>query len=77
MSIINSTFAFVFVHVPKSAGTSVTAALSQLSSTIDVEIGGSVFGEAIQGPHQKRHGLSRHSTALEIRSIVGAQQWLR
>src|SRR5947207_9305724 len=77
MAVINTTFGFVFVHVPKSAGTSVTSVLSKLCTVLDIEIGGSAFGEAIQPAYLKRHGLSKHSSAREIRCALGEQQWLR
>ncbi len=77
MAIINTTFGFIFVHVPKSAGTSVTSVLSSLSTPFDIEVGGSVFGEEIQGPYRKRYGISKHSTAKELRSIVGEVTWAR
>lgn len=77
MSIINSSHGFVFVHVPKSAGTSVTSVLSGLCSVLDIEVGGSAFGEAVQPAFQARHGLSKHSTAAEIRALLGEQQWMR
>lgn len=77
MSIINTTFGFVFVHVPKSAGTSVTSVLSRLSTPLDIEVGGSQFGEAVQSAFQKRHGISKHSTARELRASLGEQTWMR
>ena len=77
MSIINTTFGFIFVHVPKSAGTSVTSVLSRLSTLLDVEVGGSAFGESIQSAYRKRHGISKHSTALELRTRLGEQLWLK
>jgi Sulfotransferase family len=77
MSIINTTFGFIFVHVPKCAGTSVTSVLSRLCTVLDIEIGGSVFGEAIQPAYQKRHGITKHSTARELRALLGEQLWLK
>jgi len=77
MAIINTTFGFAFVHVPKSAGTSVTSVLSKLCTLLDVEIGGSAFGEAIQSAYLNRHGISKHSTAQELRALLGEQLWLR
>jgi Sulfotransferase family len=69
--IINNTFRFVFVHIPKSAGTTVTSVLSSYSSYCDIEIGGTALGEAIQPFFTKRYGLQKHSTLSEIRSVVG------
>lgn len=77
MCIINSTFGYVFVHVPKSAGTSVTMVLSRLCTVLDIEVGGSEFGEAVQFAYMRRHGLTKHSSAREIRSMLGEQQWAR
>ncbi len=77
MTIINNSYRFVFVHVPKAAGTSVTAALGVLTNYCDQEIGGTVFGEEIQGAYLKRFGLAKHSTAAEIRSLIGAVTWNR
>jgi hypothetical protein len=69
--IINNTFQFVFVHIPKSAGTTVTSLLSRYSSYCDIELGGTPLGEAIQPHFQKRYGLQKHSTFSEIRTVVG------
>jgi hypothetical protein len=77
MSIINTTFGFIFVHIPKCAGTSVTSVLSRLCTVLDIEIGGSAFGEAIQAAYQKRHGITKHSTASELRALLGEELWLK
>jgi len=77
MSIINNSYRFIFVHVPKAAGTSVTSALSTLTNYCDLEIGGTDFGEAIQPAYMKRFELSKHSPAAEIRTLVGAVTWSR
>jgi Sulfotransferase family len=69
--IINNTFQFIFVHIPKSAGTTVTSVLSRFSSYCDIELGGTPLGEAIQPFFQKRYGLQKHSTFSEIRTVVG------
>jgi len=69
--IINNTFNFVFVHIPKSAGTTLTSVLSAYSSYCDIEVGGTQLGEAVQPFFQARFGLSKHSTIREIKSVVG------
>lgn len=73
--IVNHTHKFIFVHVPKSAGTSVTELFSQYSSYRDLEVGGTQLGEALQNEFKKRFGLTKHATASEIRSIIGAELW--
>lgn len=75
MSIINNSYGFIFVHVPKAAGTSVTNALSRLTNYCDQEIGGTSFGEQVQPAYRDRFGLAKHSTALEIRALVGQVTW--
>jgi hypothetical protein len=73
--IVNHTYKFIFVHVPKNAGTSVTQALSTLSSWRDLELGGTQLGEAIAPHYMKRFGLRKHSTASQIRKVVGEEIW--
>lgn len=75
MSIINNSYGFIFVHVPKAAGTSVTAALSGLTNYCDLEIGGTNFGERIQPAYGERFGILKHSTASELRQVVGSILW--
>jgi hypothetical protein len=70
--IINHTHRFIFVHVPKTAGTSVSTALSKYSTYRDLEIGGTPLGEAVQPFMSDRFGLRKHSTAANIRDVVGA-----
>jgi hypothetical protein len=75
MAIINNSFQFIFVHVPKAAGTSVTSVLSPFTNYCDLEIGGTQFGEQIQPAYQRRFGLAKHTSAAKIRNIVGTVVW--
>ncbi len=75
MAIINNSKKFIFVHVPKAAGTSVTNALSQYTTYKDLEIGGTHFGESLQPAYQRRFGLSKHTPASGIRSVIGQETW--
>lgn len=75
MAIINHSHKFIFVHIPKTAGTSLTSALARYTHYCDLEIGGTAFGEQIQPAYRKRFGLSKHSTAKEIRNLVGTVAW--
>lgn len=77
MTIINHTYRFIFVHVPKAGGTSVTSALSALTNYCDQEVGGTAFGEKVQSAYRDRFGLAKHSTSAEIRNLVGAVTWGR
>ncbi|MGF1774963.1 sulfotransferase family protein [Vibrio wakamikoensis] len=75
MAIINNSKNFVFVHVPKAAGTSVTNALSKYTTYLDLEIGGTHFGEIIQPAYKKRFGLGKHSPASGMRTVIGEDKW--
>jgi hypothetical protein len=70
--IINQSVGFTFIHIPKSAGTSVTQFLSPLNGPFDLEIGGTCFGEAIQSAFVRRHRLRKHSTLQEAWSAISA-----
>lgn len=69
--IVNNTHEFIFVHVPKAAGSSLTRMLSALSKYNDIEIGGTPLGEAIQPFMNRRYGLYKHAPAWRIRDVVG------
>lgn len=73
--IINNTFKFIFIHIPKSAGTSITSFLSKLTNWCDLEIGGTFFGEKIQPFYRERFGLSKHAPASLVRKILGQTEW--
>jgi hypothetical protein len=75
MTIINHTYGFIFVHVPKNAGTSVSAYLSHLSTYRDQEIGSTPLGQAIAPLYRARFGISKHSTAKQIAAVVGPDTW--
>lgn len=75
MAIINHSRKFIFVHVPKAAGTSVTNMLSKYTSYRDLEIGGTTFGEKIQSAFKKRFGISKHATSSNLQAIVGEEEW--
>lgn len=77
MAIINNSFQFIFIHIPKSAGTSITSLLSHYTNYCDLEVGGTNFGETIQPAYRKRFGLTKHSSAKEIRNLVGTVTWSR
>ena len=75
MTIINHSYEFIFVHIPKTAGTSITNAMGEFTSYCDLEIGGTGFGESIQTAYQRRFGIAKHSTAAEIQQVVGQVTW--
>lgn len=75
MSIINNTYKFIYVHIPKTAGTSVSVALSQYTKWCDFELGGTEYGEKIQSIYFDRFGIAKHSSAENIYKLVGPKVW--
>ena len=73
--IISNSRRFIFVHVLKTSGTTICAALDPFLQWNDVILGGTDFGERMNGPYRERFGLRKHSTAREIRAVVGDATW--
>lgn len=73
--IISNSHKFIFVHIMKTAGTSICAALDPTLRWNDVILGGTGFGEQINGPYKDRFGLLKHATARQIRAVVGDEVW--
>jgi hypothetical protein len=68
--IINNSHGFVFVHIPKNAGTSIARYYSQLSGINDVEIGGTDMGEALLPIFVERHRVGKHAPYRKIRGLL-------
>lgn len=75
--ILNHEHRFLFIHVPKAAGTTITRALAPLTTFRDIEIGGTRYGEAIQERFAARFDLRKHSTAAAIKAKCPAHLWRR
>jgi hypothetical protein len=73
--IISQSRRFIFVHVMKAGGTSITNDLCRYLDWRDVVLGGTLLGEAIHLQYKKYLGIEKHSTAREILAVVGAETW--
>jgi hypothetical protein len=73
--IISNSHKFIFVHILKTAGTSICAALDPTLRWNDVILGGTGFGEKVNAPYKERFGLRKHSSASQIRAVVGDDVW--
>jgi hypothetical protein len=73
--IISNSRKFIFVHIHKTAGTSITEALSPSLAWNDIVLGSTPIGLALNQPFHERFGLYKHSTAREIRAVVGDRVW--
>ena len=73
--ILNHQHRFLFIHVPKTAGTTVTRTLSPLTTFRDIELGGTKYGEALQGLFASRFDLRKHSTGAQIKAKCPGHVW--
>jgi len=73
--IVSNSRRFIFVHVPKAAGTSVTHELSRFTNFRDIEVGGTKYGEKQQNLYASRFDLRKHSTGADIRAKAGPEVW--
>jgi len=75
MTVINNTHKFIFVHIPKNAGTTANSMLSSFTYWNDIELGGTVYGEALATLYIKRFGIGKHARANQVRNLVGEKTW--
>lgn len=74
MLILNSRRA-VFIHLHKCAGSSVEVSLASQLRWNDILLGSTVEGELLQPVYSKLFGLHKHSSAAEVRAVIGAPLW--
>lgn len=77
MTIISNSKQFIFLHLHKCGGSSVEAAYQPHAQWNDLVIGSTAAGEKLQPIYRKLHGLHKHNTAAELRTIVGEEIWER
>jgi len=73
--IISNSQKYVFIHINKSAGTSVTNALAEQLSWNDLALGLPPMTGKLEARYREKYGLYKHCTALEVRRVVGQQVW--
>lgn len=61
---------FIFFHIPKSGGTSVTRMLSSEASWNDLALGGTSAGEAIQIHWKRGFGIGKHTSPIELQNLA-------
>jgi hypothetical protein len=77
VTIINNTYGFAFIHIPRCGGTTVELALSSLNHWTDIELGSTLFGQKVNVHYWTRFGLHKHSMAKQISNVIGHAGWSR
>ncbi len=62
-----------FIHIPKTGGTTVTAAYEPHMLFDDVVLGGTLLGEQLQSRYRDRFGVHKHSGARTVMAAAGAE----
>ncbi len=73
--IISHSKKFIFVHIQKNAGTTITIYLDKYLNYQDMVIGATEFGEKIQPFFKKKYNLQKHSHAKRIKAVTGDEVW--
>ena len=71
--ILSRTYDFLFVHVPKTAGMAVSEDLSRFTTPRDLHL--CEPWDKLNLRNKEVYGLGKHSTAVEIRRAVGAEDF--
>jgi Sulfotransferase family len=66
---------FIFVHIHKTAGESITEALLPFLGRGDLLLGTTFRGELSNAWYSHRHTLQKHSGARKVRGFVGPAVW--
>ena len=75
--IISNSQKYIFVHIPKCAGISITDSLTGSIQWNDIILHGgkSEYGSELEPYFDRRYGLHGHATASAIRAVVGNKIW--
>ena len=73
--IISNSHRFIFVHIHKTAGTSLSKALNETARWNDVFCQGPGQGNVTESWYQQHYGLEKHAHADAIRKAVGQDIW--
>ena len=73
--IISHSRKFVFVHIHKTAGETVTHALLPYLGRTDLVLGGTKLGNLRNLYYRRTHNVAKHSSAPRIRTFIGGTAW--
>ena len=77
MTIVNITHKFIFVHIPKTAGTSTKVYFRQFAQNCDLELGGPHKESMLAQEFAREVGLTKHSPARDVVNALGAEAFER
>jgi len=72
---ISNSRKFIFIHITKAAGTSITAALEKTMKWNDLVLGSTPLGVDMQKHYLGRFKLQKHSKAIEVGWVIGQKRW--
>lgn len=73
--ILSNKHKLIFIHLHKTAGQSISAALENYLGWNDIIIGGTKFGDDMERVYGKRFRIFKHSSASTVRKLVGEEIW--
>jgi hypothetical protein len=73
--LILSSRGVVFIHLHRCGGSTVERSLAVLLAWNDILLGSTRWGEALQPIYQELFGLHKHSSALEVKAVIGEARW--
>lgn len=73
--IISNSKHFIFIHIHKCGGTSISKMFEPELKWQDFMTGGSRYGEAMSEAWGNKWGLRKHATAMQIYDLVGDKLW--
>ena len=73
--IISHKYKFIFIHINKCGGTSITRALFPYLDKSDLILGGLPKFEKKSREYKQKHRIYKHSTSSQIRQFIGDDIW--
>lgn len=73
--IISNSKQFIFIHIHKCGGTSISKMLQPELEWPDFITGGTRYGEEMSEVWGNKWGLRKHATAMQVYNLVGSELW--
>jgi Sulfotransferase family len=73
--IVSHQYKFIFIHINKCAGSSMTYAIAPHLGEEDIVLGVTPEGEKLSREWKKKNGLHKHATAAQVKEVLGDEIW--